>query len=546
MRLRRVELLAQEDRAHHLADRMARRDVRLLQGVDHVGRGRVPGEERPELCAEKAAGHRARGVRPVDEDADRVVPVPVAGLPEDRLAAAVVVGGAVQEGRLVVVGGAVVVGHRPPGEGPRELGDVLLRVVPDPEREELHELARVVLVGPADLVGRVVEPDQHRGVLRHLEHQVVELAGRVLPLRLVLRQHQPLALDLRDAGGPVEVPEVSQLFLQRPRREGHAVHEPLLEAGHARQVVVAGGQGRLVRGEVDRVVVEQERDRALEAPGVERVDLRGRPAESRSSKQVRRRVPGPVHAHGGLDEAPIGRFTSPDSKCRSARLRYHRAGLMKYRLLLAAAALLALARAASSQTTTTQPEGVLFPTQDSGRVNGVRLQVAARRLGLVPRGDLRQHRLPQGRRHQALADPDERADRRQPGGLPDRRQPGLVHRERPEPDRRRQLRLRPPGHHDRPAHRVGHSRHDPGRVLPGPGRPRLAPAERRRHAVLQSGHAGGHQLAVDGHLRVCGHDRRPGRILLARGLRQQPDRPLVSGRADGDLLELLPARREAA
>ena len=42
---------------------------------------------------------------------------------------------------------------------------------------------------------------------------------------------------------------------------------------------------------------------------------------------------------------------------------------------LAAAALLALARAASSQTTTTQPEGVLFPTQNSGRINGVRLQV---------------------------------------------------------------------------------------------------------------------------------------------------------------------------
>ena len=48
---------------------------------------------------------------------------------------------------------------------------------------------------------------------------------------------------------------------------------------------------------------------------------------------------------------------------------------MKYRLLLFAAALLALARAASSQTTTTQPDGVLFPTQDSGRINGVRLQV---------------------------------------------------------------------------------------------------------------------------------------------------------------------------
>jgi streptogramin lyase len=48
---------------------------------------------------------------------------------------------------------------------------------------------------------------------------------------------------------------------------------------------------------------------------------------------------------------------------------------MKYRLALHATALLALAAAASSQTATTVPEGVLFPTESSARVNGVRLQV---------------------------------------------------------------------------------------------------------------------------------------------------------------------------
>ena len=48
---------------------------------------------------------------------------------------------------------------------------------------------------------------------------------------------------------------------------------------------------------------------------------------------------------------------------------------MKYRLALHATALLALAAAGSSQTVTTVPEGILFPTQDTARVNGVRIQV---------------------------------------------------------------------------------------------------------------------------------------------------------------------------
>ena len=48
---------------------------------------------------------------------------------------------------------------------------------------------------------------------------------------------------------------------------------------------------------------------------------------------------------------------------------------MKYRLAVLATALLGLAAGASSQTTTVVPEGVLFPTENSGRINGVRLQV---------------------------------------------------------------------------------------------------------------------------------------------------------------------------
>ncbi len=48
---------------------------------------------------------------------------------------------------------------------------------------------------------------------------------------------------------------------------------------------------------------------------------------------------------------------------------------MRKRSALLAIALLAFAAGASSQTSTTVPEGVLYPTQDKARVNGVRIQV---------------------------------------------------------------------------------------------------------------------------------------------------------------------------
>ena len=48
---------------------------------------------------------------------------------------------------------------------------------------------------------------------------------------------------------------------------------------------------------------------------------------------------------------------------------------MKYRPFLLATALSALAAAGSAQTNTTVPDGTLFPTENSGRINGVRLQV---------------------------------------------------------------------------------------------------------------------------------------------------------------------------
>jgi hypothetical protein len=173
--------------------------------------------------------------------------------------------------------------------------------VADAERVQLHELPRVVLVGPVRAVQPVVEPDELRRVLRDLEHEVVEPREGVLPLGLVLVQDERRAADLRDARGPVEVPEVRHLFLERAGRKRHPVEEPLLEAADVGEVVVLRGQALLVGGHVDRVVVHEPRDRALETPPEEVVDLGRRAAEARPPQEVRGRVPGPVDCgHGRL------------------------------------------------------------------------------------------------------------------------------------------------------------------------------------------------------------------------------------------------------
>ena len=196
--------------------------------------------------------------------------------------------GAVQERRAVVVVVARVVLDGPARQRARAFPDVRLAVVADAEAKELHQLPRVVLVGPPGAVQPVVEPDEHRGVLGDLHGDVVEAAQGVLPHRPVLVEHEGGAADLGDPGSPVQVPEVGHLFLQRPGRERHAVHEPLLDAADLREVVVPRRQSGFVRGQVDRVVVHEAGDRALQAPAVEVVDLRRRPAEARPAQEVRR------------------------------------------------------------------------------------------------------------------------------------------------------------------------------------------------------------------------------------------------------------------
>ena len=150
--------------------------------------------------------------------------VNAAAVMEDRLHARIVVLPVVTE----VVRPAVLAPAVPEaGEGPRLLADVVLGVAAvGAEREELHHLARVVLVRRILRVVASVQPQQHRRVLRHLEQQLVEGAEAVVAEELVLVQHQPLRADAGVRGRKPVVPDQRHPLDEGPRGSHHPVEPP--------------------------------------------------------------------------------------------------------------------------------------------------------------------------------------------------------------------------------------------------------------------------------------------------------------------------------
>ena len=217
---------AQQRRHHRLHLEVVLRDQRG-DLVDELRLGVHVDEERQQLGREQLRRRRL-----LEDDVDDVVAAEVPGLAEERLGAVVVHAAVVVE----AAGAVGVLAERPAGERARRLADVLLGVVADAQREQLHQLARVVLVGMRLDVDVVVEVAQHRRVLRHVQREVAHVAQRVLAEELVL--HEQLlrrGLLLRRAG-EVPVPEQRHLLLQRRGRRDHAAQPPLL---HRDQVLAA-------------------------------------------------------------------------------------------------------------------------------------------------------------------------------------------------------------------------------------------------------------------------------------------------------------------
>ena len=139
----------------------------------------------------------------------------------------------------------------PARQGAGGLLDVVLGIVADPEREQLHQLAGEVLVRVALRILLGVEPDQERRVAEHRVQQPAERAAAERAQRLVLPPHQRQVVDLEVAGGEVVVPHQRQPLGQRIRAEEHAVDPPAFQAiglGRGqRQVGQAVGEGGEVR-----------------------------------------------------------------------------------------------------------------------------------------------------------------------------------------------------------------------------------------------------------------------------------------------------------
>ena len=113
----------------------------------------------------------------------------------------------------------------PAGQRPRLLANVVLGVaVVGAEREQLHQLAAVVLVRRPPLVLVAGQPDEHRRVDRHRQQQVLERAEPALAEQLVLLQVQR---DLPDVGGrePV-VPDQRHPLDERLIGADHPIEPP--------------------------------------------------------------------------------------------------------------------------------------------------------------------------------------------------------------------------------------------------------------------------------------------------------------------------------
>ena len=160
-----------------------------------------------------------RGLRLGEQDVDHRVAVEPSRRSQHRLAATVVQAGAEDE--------LPGLAHEArAGERARGLLDVLLFVVTLAEGEELHHLAREILVGCAAPVLRAVEVDHHRRVARDRAQQRGEAAQRVLAQRHVLPVHQARDAHLGLRRDEVVVPEEGHPLGERRRRDDHLPHPP--------------------------------------------------------------------------------------------------------------------------------------------------------------------------------------------------------------------------------------------------------------------------------------------------------------------------------
>jgi hypothetical protein len=200
----------------------AQRDLDIVVAVAHrladaldLVRVRILGDE----LAPELGGDERRGLRTLEDHVEHGVAVEAARFAEHRLHA-----GIVDERAEQVAAGFAI--EAPARERARRFLDVAFRVLPLAEREELHHLAREVLVRLRLAALRGVEVDEHRRVLRRRVQEVGEAAERVRAQRYVLLVHEPRETHLLLARHEVVVPEERHALGDGRWRHQHLVHPP--------------------------------------------------------------------------------------------------------------------------------------------------------------------------------------------------------------------------------------------------------------------------------------------------------------------------------
>ena len=163
-----------------------------------------------------------------DDDVDDVAAVEPARLAQEGLDPVVVLLLAALEAGVVVAVGIQGdgLGECPARERAGRVLDVQLGVAADAHREELQQLASVVLVRLAAHVLVVVQPVDHGRVARELQEDRAHV-GHADPaehLHLAVECGDVLALE--EGRGEYVVPEEGHLLLERPACDRHTVHPP--------------------------------------------------------------------------------------------------------------------------------------------------------------------------------------------------------------------------------------------------------------------------------------------------------------------------------
>ena len=296
-----------EHRGDDRPDGAAAREVETLERPLCRVVGRACGEVAPKLADEEA-----RMIRVRDREADRVLPGESSSPAEDRLLARVVVARVVAEVHVAGAGLPVVAEA---GQCACLFADVGLAVAsPRAEGEELHHLARVVLVRRPARVVAPVQPQQHRRIPRHVEQQLLKGAEAVLAEQLVLAEHQALRVDAIVRRREPVVPDEGHALDKGPRGAHHPIEPP--------QVVVPP---RVERGERAPLVVCRSRPDELLLPWIrERVH---RAVETELRQRLGLALAG---AEAGTPKQPLG-LSDTEPSCvggyqRQTLHRDHRAG----------------------------------------------------------------------------------------------------------------------------------------------------------------------------------------------------------------------------